>query len=139
MANSFVAIANGGLLYKPHVVKEVIDNNKNQVKKVEPEIIRQGFIDPQNLEIVKEGMRQAVTGVNSPQASAVLLNSLPVKVAAKTGTAELGGDYYQNWVTVFAPYDDPQIVLTVVIERIKGAQVASLPVVQDVLNWYFSQ
>ncbi|MFH1780559.1 MAG: penicillin-binding protein 2 [Candidatus Nealsonbacteria bacterium] len=139
VANAIAAIANGGILYKPHVVKEVLDNNKNIVKEVTPEIIRQGFIDSQNLEIVREGMRQAVTGVNSPQASAVLLNSLPVKVAAKTGTAELGGDVYQNWVTVFAPYDDPQIVLTVVIERVKGVQVTSLPVVQEVLNWYFSK
>ena len=139
VANSIAAVANGGVLYQPHVVKEIIDNDKNPVKVIDPEIIRQGFIDPQNLEIVREGMRQAVTGANSPHASAVLLNSLPVKVAAKTGTAELGGDIYHNWVTVFAPYDDPQIVLTVVIERVKGAQVASLPVAQEVLNWYFSQ
>jgi len=139
VANSFAAIANGGILYQPHVVKEIIDNNKNPVKEITPTIIRQGFIDPQNLEVVREGMRQAVTGENSPQASAVMLNSLPVKVAAKTGTAELGGDFYQNWVTVFAPYDDPQIVLTVVIEKVKGSQLASLPVAQEVLNWYFSR
>jgi len=139
VANSIAAIANGGILYQPRVVKEIIDNDKNSVKVIEPEIIRKDFIDPQNLEIVREGMRQAVTGVNSPQASAVLLNSLPVKVAAKTGTAELGNDTYQNWVTIFAPYDDPQIVLTIVIEKVKGAQVASLPVAQEVLNWYFSK
>jgi len=139
VANAISAIANGGTLYKPHVVKEIIDSNKNLVKEIEPEIIRQGFVDPQNLEIVREGMRQAVTGVNAPQASSVLLNSLPVAVAAKTGTAELGGDVYHNWVTVFAPYDDPQIVLTIVIERVKGVQSAVLPLAQEVLNWYFSQ
>ncbi|MEK7503576.1 MAG: penicillin-binding transpeptidase domain-containing protein [Patescibacteria group bacterium] len=138
VANSFVAIANGGILYQPHIVKEIIDSNKNQVEEITPTIIRQNFIDPQNLAVAREGMRQAVTGVNSPQASAVLLSSLSVKVAAKTGTAELGGDYYQNWVTVFAPYDDPQIVLTIVVEKVKGAQVASLPVAQEVLDWYFS-
>jgi len=139
VANSFAAIANGGILYQPHIVKKIIDNDKNLVKEITPAIIRQDFIDPKNLEIVREGMRQAVTGENSPQASAVMLNSLPIAVAAKTGTAEIGNDYYHNWVTVFAPYDDPQIVLTVVIERVKGAQVASLPVAQEVLNWYFSQ
>ena len=138
VASAFSAIANGGVLYQPHVVKEIIDNNKNLVKEITPAIIRQEFIDPQNLEIVKEGMRQAVTGANSPHASAVLLNSMPVKVAAKTGTAELGGDFYHNWVTVFAPYPEPQIVLTIVIEKVKGAQVASLPIAQEVLNWYFS-
>lgn len=130
---SIAAIANGGILYKPQVVKQVLNGEK-----FEPKIIRQGFIDSQNLEIVKEGMRQTVTGENSPQASAVLLNSLPVAAAAKTGTAELGKDYYHNWVSVFAPYEDPQIVLTVVIEKVKGVQSAVLPLAQEVLNWYFS-
>ena len=139
VANAFVAIANGGILYQPQIVKEIVDDKKNLVQEITPTIIRESFIDPQNLAVVREGMRQAVTGVNSPQASAVLLNSLPVKVAAKTGTAELGNDYYHNWVTVFAPYDDPEIVLTVVIEKVKGAQVASLPVANEVLSWYFSR
>jgi penicillin-binding protein 2 len=134
VASAFVAIDNGGTLYKPQVVKEVLNG---QV--FEPEIIRQDFIDPENLTVVREGMRQAVTGASSPQASAVLLNSLPVATAAKTGTAELGGDVYHNWVTVFAPYDDPQIVLTVVIEKVKGVQSAVLPLAQEVLNWYFTR
>ena len=138
VANSFVAIANGGTLYQPRVVKEIVDDKKNLVKKIDSEIIRQNFIDPQNLEIAREGMRQAVTGIGAPHASSVLLNSLPVAVAAKTGTAELGGDLYHNWVTVFAPYDDPQIVLTIMVEKVKGTQSAVLPVAQDVLNWYFS-
>jgi len=50
----------------------------------------------------------------------------------------LGGDYYHNWITVFAPYDDPKIVLTIVIERVKGVKVATLPVAQEILEWYFT-
>ncbi len=135
--NSFAYIANGGTLYKPKVVKEIIDSDKKIVEEFKPEIIRQNFIDPGNLQIIREGMRQAVTGQNSPQASAVILNSLPVSVAAKTGTAELGGSSYNNWITVFAPYDDPQIVLTLMIENVKGVQAAVLPVARSVLEWYF--
>jgi len=84
-------------------------------------------------------MRWAVTGQNSPQASAVLLNTLPVSAAAKTGTAQIGRDYYHNWITVFAPYDDPQIVLTIMIENVKGFQVAVLPVAKAILEWYFTK
>jgi len=135
--NSFAAIANGGTLYKPKVVKDIIDGDKKIVEEFKPEIISQNFIDPNNLQIVREGMRQAVTGQSSPQASAVILNSLPVSVAAKTGTAELGGSSYNNWITVFAPYDDPQIVLTLMIENVKGVQAAVLPVARSVLEWYF--
>ncbi|MEK7519467.1 MAG: penicillin-binding transpeptidase domain-containing protein, partial [Patescibacteria group bacterium] len=61
VATSFAAIANGGKLLKPQVVKEVVDENKIVTEKFEPKIIRENFIDSQNLQIVKEGMRQMVT------------------------------------------------------------------------------
>jgi len=140
VATSFLSIANGGKLLKPKAVKAIVDNEKNIIEETEPEIIRENFVSPQNLEIVREGMRQAVTGVNSPFASAVLLNSLPVSAAAKTGTAEISKtkEIYHNWVTVFAPYDDPEIVLTVMIENVKGEQTAALPVAREVLEWYFA-
>jgi len=139
VANGFAAIANGGTLFQPQVVKEIVDSEKNIIKEFKTKIIRQNFIETEYLQIVREGMRQAVTGVGSPRASAVLLNSLPVSSAAKTGTAELGNDIYHNWVTVFAPYEDPEIVLTVMIERVKEEHVAALPVAQQVLQWYFSR
>lgn len=140
VAVSFAAIANKGTLYKPKVVKDIVDSEKNLIEEIKPEIIRQGFISPENLAVVREGMRMAVTGYNAPQASSVLLNSLPVSSAAKTGTAQTGlSNYYHNWVTVFAPYDNPEIVLTIMIENVYQAQVAALPTARDVLNWYFSK
>jgi len=139
VALSFSAIANGGTLYQPQVAQKIVDAEKNTIEELKPKIIRQNFISPENLKIVREGMRQAVTGVNSPQASAVTLSSLPVAVAAKTGTAELGNNYYHNWVTVFAPYENPQIVITVMIEKVKGDMVAALPVAKEILEWYFTQ
>ena len=138
VASSFAAIANGGKLLKPQAVYQVVDSDKNIIRNFQPEVIRENFIDSANLQIVREGMRQAVTGKNSPHASSVILNSLPVPAAAKTGTAEVGGDYRNNWVTVFAPYDDPQIVLTILVEKVEGDQAAVLPVAREVLDWYFS-
>ncbi len=142
VAVAFGAIANNGVLYQPQIVKEIIDASAapfRTVESFEAKIIRQDFIDSENLRIVREGMRQAVSGENSPLASAVMLNSLPVSAAAKTGTAELGRDRYNNWVTVFAPYEDPEIVLTVLVEDVKGVQVAALPVAKEILEWYFSR
>jgi penicillin-binding protein 2 len=141
VATSIAAVANGGKLLKPQVVREIISGSSDEFEVVEefnPEVLRENFIDPENLEVVREGMRQAVTGFNSPLASAVVLNSLPVSSAAKTGTAELGNDRYHNWITVFAPYEDPEIVLTVMVENVKGVQAAVLPVVKNVLDWYFT-
>jgi len=143
VANAFASIANGGKLMKPKVVKQAVDASKDPLEVLEEkesEVIGEGFIDPENLQIVRQGMRQAVTGVNSPLASAVLLNSLPVTAAAKTGTAETPVDgVYHNWITVFAPYDDPQIVLTLMVEDVEGVRSVVLPVAREVLSWYFSR
>ena len=140
VAAAFVAIVNGGTIYQPKIVKEIIDTNKKVIKKIKPKIIRSGFINPEYLKIVREGMRQAVTGKNSPLASSTMLDSLPIEAAAKTGTAETPfPDHYHNWVVVFAPYKKPQIVLVVMIENIKGLKSAALPTAKEILEWYFNK
>lgn len=140
VAAAFGALANGGALFKPKVVKEIVNSEKKVIEEIRPEILRENFIDSKNLQIVREGMRRAVTGENSPFASAVLLNSLPVEAAAKTGTAQASkAGYYHNWITVFAPYDEPEIVLTILIENVREAQVAVLPIAREILEWYFSR
>ncbi len=146
LASAFSAIANGGTLFQPQLVQKIVDVSKNVVEEIKPKIVRENFVDSQTLEIVREGMRQAVTGKNSPSATATLLNSLPVSAAAKTGTAEVyfqGKKFYHTWVIVFAPYENPEIVLTLVIEDVPEReiehQLTVLPVAKEVLEWYFSQ
>jgi cell division protein FtsI/penicillin-binding protein 2 len=133
------------------VVQKIIDSSTGSVQdtsgdqietieEIKSEVVREGFIDSENLQIVREGMRQAVTGENSPLASARLLDSLPVSSAAKTGTAETPFEnLYNNWVTVFAPYEDPQIVLTIMIENVEGVRAAAVPMAFEILNWYFTR
>ncbi|MCJ7786954.1 penicillin-binding protein 2, partial [Patescibacteria group bacterium] len=89
VATAFSSIANGGKLFQPQVVQNIVDKEKNIIEEFKPKLIRENFIDPENLQIVREGMREAVT-----YGSSVILNSLPVKAASKTGTAELGCDSY---------------------------------------------
>ena len=136
VATAFMAIANGGKIFQPKVVKEIVDEKKNLVKEIEPKVLEEIPVTKENLEVVRQGMRQAVTSAESP---ANLLNSLPVAAAAKTGTAQTEKEnFYHNWVTVFAPYDNPKIVLTIVIENVEGSKAAVLPVAKEVLDWYFT-
>ena len=143
LAAAFTAIANGGTLFKPQLAKKVINgsfSSPDSVQELLPQIAREDFISPENLKVVREGMRQGVSGENSPFASSITLNSLPVAVAAKTGTAQTSKEnYYHTWIAVFAPYDDPQIVLTIMIEDVYNLQAAVLPVAKEVLNWYFTR
>ena len=138
VVTAFSSIANGGKLYQPMVVKEIIEGSSGQlktVKKMEPKIIREDFISQETLNVVREGMRDGVI-----YGSSLTLNDLPVKCASKTGTAQTSRkDIFHNWVTVFAPYENPEIVLTVLIEDVPGIQFAALPVAKDILNWYFTK
>ncbi len=134
IANAFAAIANGGTLYQPQVVKEIISSEGTE--EFEPQIIRQSFVDPKNLEVVKEGMRQAVTEGSARG----WLDGLPVEVAAKTGTSQTPEEnYYHNWVVVFGPYEKAEIVLVIGIFNVENIRAAALPVARNVLNWYFNQ
>lgn len=138
VATAFMAIANKGEIYKPQITQKIIDSDKKTVKEFLPELIASNFIKKDNLEVVREGMRNAVTGENAPHASSVLLNSLPVEAAAKTGTAQTSTpNHYNNWITVFAPYDDPEIVLTIMLENVP-TQAATLLPAREILQWYFT-
>ena len=136
VAVGFSAIANGGTLYEPQVVKAILDGESKE--EIEPAVVRKDFIDAENIQVVREGMREAVKW-----GSAVRLNQLPVEVAAKTGTAQTGRkdregkDFLYTWTTIFAPYENPEIVLTVVIEDVKEGTLAVLPIMQEVLGWYY--
>ena len=138
VATSFVAIANRGTLYKPQIVDKIISSQtKEIISEIEPEIIRKDFLDPQNIQLVKEGMLEAVLSQNG---SSHLLNSLPVRVGAKTGTAQFGPKgRYHSWITVFAPYKDPEIVITVVVEDVAEGRVAAIPVAKEILEWYYNK
>ncbi|MFH1566281.1 MAG: penicillin-binding transpeptidase domain-containing protein, partial [bacterium] len=128
---------------KPQVVKQILDASgiiPKVIEEIEPQVINNNFISQESLNIVREGMRQTVTGQNSPQATVLDLNYLPVTAAAKTGTAETYKEgYYHNWITAFAPYDNPEIVLMIMIEDVKGVQRTVTPLAYKILNWYFSE
>ncbi len=134
LAVATAAIVNSGKVMVPHLVDKIVDSDKNIIKIIEPKVLIQGFIDEKNLDIIKEGMRQTVT-----DGSARLLNDLTVTLGAKTGTAQVAGQSQPNaWVTVFAPFDKPEIVLVVLVENSgEGSQVAA-PVARAVLEEYFN-
>ena len=146
VVSSFAAIANGGTLYEPRMVKEIseregdlLEGGEEVIERIPSKMIRNDIAEGENLEVVRDGMRQAVKW-----GSSVLLNQLPVTSAAKTGTAQTGRkdanglDYLYSWVSVFAPYEDPEIVITIMVEDAKEGSLAVLPVAQEVLQWYFT-
>lgn len=134
VANLTAAIANDGILFKPSLVRALLDEDNQVVRLIEPEIIRQGFIDQDNLEIVREGMRQTVT-----EGSARSLLALPVSSAGKTGTAQWSSLRENHaWFTAFAPYENPELVITVLVEEGKEGSEVAVPIAKEIMAWYFS-
>lgn len=138
VAVAYSYIANQGTMYQPQVVQKIINGsgkNAAVIKEFTPQIINQNFIDPKNLEIVRQGM---LDGVQKDYGSSVMLRDLPVKVAGKTGTAETSkAGFYNTWSVSFAPYDNPEILFVTTIEGVQGLRPATLPVAHDVLGYYF--
>lgn len=124
--------ANGGTLYQPYLVKEILDCENNVVEEKKPKILNKDFISPENLATINQGLRQAVVS-----GSAKRLAGLPVAVAAKTGTAQWSSTLPPHaWLTAFAPYDQPQLVVTVLVEEGGEGSTVALPVAYDILNWW---
>jgi penicillin-binding protein 2 len=125
-------VANGGTLYQPQLVDHITDQAGVTTQTVEPIIRRQQFVDDQYLAVVRAGMRQAVTG-----GSARTMSSLPMTSAGKTGTAQMGGtDKTHSWYTTFLPYENPKLVLTVLVEEGGESTEAAVPVAKAVLSKY---
>jgi len=133
VANWTSIFANGGTFYKPHLVKKIINNQQSMISETEPRIIRENFIPQGHIETVRQAMKQTVEN-----GSAKMLQGLKVSTAGKTGTAEhSGSDKNHAWFTVFAPYENPEIVLTVLVEEGIGGESAAVPIAKEVLQWYF--
>lgn len=132
MAMITSAIANNGQMVRPILVKEVINRHDKVIERFETEIITQS-ISSSTANQVKEMMLEAVetgTGTNA--------KSKEFKIAGKTGTAENPSGKSHSWFTGFAPYEDPQFVVTVLIEEAgaTGGQVAA-PIAREILTYAY--
>ncbi|MDP4143863.1 MAG: penicillin-binding transpeptidase domain-containing protein [Bacillota bacterium] len=144
LANYIATIVNGGNRYKVHLVDKIYDaDGKNVlVDNSKPEIVEQTGISQATIEAVKEGMHEVV---NSQDGTAnKVFQGFPIDTAGKTGTATYSSKEIQDSVgrssfgvyVGFAPYDNPQIAVAVVIfDAAYGANAA--PVAKAMYEAYF--
>lgn len=129
------AVANDGTLYRPHLVMATQDPETKQKTILEPQIISQNIAPVTHLATVRRGMRAAVT-VGSARAMA----GLPITVAGKTGTAQWSKKAENHaWFTSFAPYENPKIILTILIEEGGEGSATAVPVAQRFYQWLAQQ
>ena len=135
LANYVATLANGGTHYAAHLLKEVKSSDYSEVTyQYEPQVLNELDLDPENLSAVTEGMLLMTTEGSARSYFA----NLDIPVAAKSGSAQVSSETESNSLFVcFAPYDDPEIALAIVVERGgSGSLLSSIAV--EILEYYFS-
>lgn len=139
MSSYISTLVNGGSRYKLHLVKKVLNPDGTVKKETQPELLSKVELSPKNVNAVKEGMGKVTE--EGGTASSVFRN-YAIPTGGKTGSASVGefqkrqGRAAYGWYVGFAPYDDPQIAVVVVIYNAgHGGYVA--PVARAIYDEYF--
>jgi peptidoglycan glycosyltransferase len=124
-------VANGGVVPKPYVVQKIVANDLSTVRTTRPSNLGRA-IKPQTAQELNQMMVAVVQGGTGTAAA------IPgIQVAGKTGTAETGIDHvYTAWFVAFAPADNPQVAIAVVLEKQANGfgGVVSAPIAKQVME-----
>lgn len=139
MAQYVSTIANNGKRMKPHVVKEIVSPDGKQVTRVQPILQNTTSFTQAQLDAVQKGMHDVV---HKPYGTfRAVFGNYPVDVAGKTGTAETGRGTENSVFVGYAPYDDPQIAIAVIIpdnEKQSHTSESLGPLARAMLDSYFN-
>ena len=119
VANMACMVINNGVIYKPHLLKEIRDPASGEViKKIEPEILHKENIGRE----IFEQVRQAMNLVTIQGEARIPMKNPMFRFAGKTGTAEVGlQDRWHSWMVAYGPYDAPpedMVVVCVIVEAV---------------------
>ena len=127
------AIANDGVLMKPHLVSEVKYGSDKVVKSFEPEVSKR-LMTSQQSEILRSMMEAVVE-----KGTATKLKGLSYTAAGKTGSAEFNSSTSDShaWFTGYAPADDPEVCVTIIVENAGSGGSFAVPIAKRIFDAYF--
>jgi penicillin-binding protein 2 len=151
VAQYTAVVANGGTLYRPHLVTEIVDLDGRIVYNSYPEVINRMSVQPEYINLVRKGLEAVV---NDPGGTGRRGRLPDVRVAGKTGTSQtVSLDRYLGfnevtrpykmrdhaWFTAYAPAEEPEVVVTVLLENSGGGGAKSAPVASKMMAAYFDR
>jgi peptidoglycan glycosyltransferase len=128
MALAAAAVANGGKIMKPYLVSQVLDYHQNMLRETKPQVWLQP-LSSQTAAAVRDLMVQVVK--NGTGTAAAIGG---VQVAGKTGTAEVANGEPHAWFAAFAPAENPQIVVAVLVENAGTGGSVAAPIARQVIS-----
>ncbi|HWR43473.1 penicillin-binding protein 2 [Sporomusa sp.] len=132
-ALAFMAVANGGIVYRPMLVDKIVSPDGATLEKFEPEVLRTVYLKPE----IWDTIRQGLVGVTTKGTASKVFAGFPKTVAGKTGSAETGRRATHSWFACYAPAENPEVVVAAFVEDGGEGSVAAAPVVRKVLDAYF--
>ena len=149
MANTIAAVAAGGTLWRPHILKRIEGINGKLIKKVEPHMIKKIPISYETLSLIRMALLDVVVDKKGTGKKAYIER---IDVAGKTGTAQVISlkkrtdeekkevpfqFRHHGWFICFAPFDKPQIALAVLVEHGGQGGSSAAPIAKGIIEEYF--
>lgn len=138
-------IANNGMEVTPHVGMEILTQDNKLLMKIQSPLLKTHLYDSDAIKWIQKGMIEVVHG----DGTAKKLKVSPFKIAGKTGTSQVvghdsGGARSEKTqphalFIAFAPYDNPQIVVSVMVENGRGGSSAAAPVAHKIIDAYLAK
>jgi peptidoglycan glycosyltransferase len=124
-------IAGDGVMMKPYVVDHIENAEGGMVKRYSPSQIAR-LMTPEEASYIGKMMRKAVT-----EGTAKKLRDLPVEAAGKTGSADNSGGKAHSWFVGYAPYQNPDIVVSIIVENAGTGSEYAVPIAKKIFEEYF--
>lgn len=147
---SYSAVANGGKILKPQIIKKVVSNDHRVIKEFEPVILKETGVTEDSLKLVERGLKEVM---NDPRGTGFRHADKKLKIAGKTGTSQVVGfdaekiymrcedhEYdkrHHGLIVAYAPYDAPEIALSVLVEHGCHGSSVGIPIVNAIVKKYF--
>ncbi|MCL2022146.1 MAG: penicillin-binding protein 2 [Betaproteobacteria bacterium] len=146
MAHAYANLLNYGRVFRPHLVDSIVNPTTGRIRKIEPQPAREIPLDPKHVNFIKSAM----AGVNKEGTGARAFAGAPYESGGKTGTAQvysLRGQRYiagrvqerlrdHAWFVAFAPVEEPQIVVAVLVENSGFGSQFAAPIARRVFDYY---
>jgi penicillin-binding protein 2 len=147
MVNVASTIANGGTLYRPQIIDHItgrivprtgISAKEHTILPFVPEPVRSGFVSPQNLALIQQGMYESVNAPGQWTGTSWLAQDPRIKLAGKTGTAEVYEKAPHAWWIGYAPFKHPKVAVVVMVPNAdsEGAYIGA-PIGHKMIEDYF--
>ncbi len=152
LAMAYAAIANGGILYRPYLIKEIFSSSGKVVQKYEPKVVGEIKISRKTLNVIKKGLYKVT---NEKGGTAWWYRGKGIQMAGKTGTSQVRSmtrkelftkcedmsyrDRHHGIFVGYAPFKNPKIAVAAVVEHGCAGSSAAAPIVRDVIQTYMKK